>query len=88
MFKTIKEIKQANRSRGYHFFDDASMKFFNSRIETGVLHGEYFITSEQFNYTSPRLFTIRKVKANGQVITIGEFQHYRSLDEAIKALEN
>jgi len=36
---------------------------------------------------SPRLYTIRKAKEDGSVITIGEFQGYSSKAEAQKAIK-
>ena len=94
-FKTIAEVKQANKQAGLHFFDKKTMEFFNSRIESTLIKKEgkqYFITSEQFsnslsNYIGKRLFTIREVKENGEIKTIGEFQGYNTKQEAKKELK-
>lgn len=85
----ISQLKAAVKAEGSHFFDAASMRFFNSRIAPGVKHtdaGIVFITSEQFDSRSPRLYTIRIAKADGSIDEVGEFQQYKTLDAARKAV--
>lgn len=60
---TIGNIKYNNAQAGYHFFEAATMRFFNSRILQAVYQGEggvFFVTSEKFDERSPRLYTVRK----------------------------
>ena len=86
-FNTLAEVQAANEKYGRFFFSEATMNFFNSRLETDLLVGGYFVTSEQFDDESPRLFTIRRVKnVSGHIETIGSFQEYKTKDEAKKAL--
>ena len=58
---TMADIRYANRSKGFHFFDRATMRFFDSRVVSAPYHGTggcFFITSEQFHgsggYSAPR----------------------------------
>lgn len=88
MFKTISEVKKANKEIGQFFFEKATMRFFNSRIESGILKGRFFITSERFNEDTPRLFTLREVKPDGEVETLGEFQEFTTIQEAKEYLKN
>lgn len=88
MFKTISEVKKANKEIGHFFFEKATMRFFNSRIESGILKGRFFITSERFNEDTPRLFTLREVKPDGEVETLGEFQEFTTIQEAKEYLKN
>ena len=60
MNMTITDIKRNNKKAGLHFFCKETMRFFNSRIETALYKDNTFITSEQFDYKSPRGYTIRK----------------------------
>lgn len=73
-------IRTANRVRGLHFFDADTMRFFNSRVLSTVYAGSggvYFVTSERFNYASPRLYTVRSFDpATGCTATVGDFQMY------------
>ena len=36
------------------------------------------MTSEQFDWKSPRLYTVREAFDNGHIETVGEFQQYAS----------
>ena len=74
-YSTIEEIEADHRSTGGHFFDAASKRFFRSRIGQIVIGGRFFITSEQFDHRSARLYTIRECR-NGKIETVGEFQAY------------
>lgn len=86
-FLNVKEVRIANNSIGHHWFTPASMRFFNSQV-TGsdkLINKRFFISSEQFDFNSDRMFTIRLVKPNGEVETYGEFQAYKTKKEAITA---
>jgi hypothetical protein len=85
---TISGIKQANTARGHHFFDASSMRFFRSKIASKrVFGGRYFITSEQFDWDSPRLYTIREAKPDGRIETVQEFQKFATVEQAKRAAE-
>ena len=84
----IQEIREANKVAGQHYFDKDTMRFFRSRVAK-VTHsgpgGIFFVTSEQFDATSPRLFTVRSFDtATGHCDTAPgcEFQEYKTGDGA------
>lgn len=83
---TKTEIKMINKANGGHFFDKGAMRFFNSRLATSghvVREFAYFITSERFDWHSPRFYTIRAMDINsGEVQTMGTFREYNTLKEA------
>ncbi len=82
-FRSMYEVKRHNRQNGYHFFDPSSMRFFNSRIQNDPPYkGRYFVTSEKFDYKSPRYYTIREIKEDGTIKTVGEFQGFASSRQA------
>ena len=84
--RNISEVKQANQRAGYYFFERATMRFFKSRVARSCYAtkdgGAYFVTSEQFDHTTPRLYTVRYAKPDGDIDTVGEFQAYRTVNEA------
>ena len=83
MFKTIAEVRQANRAIGHHFFDRKTMAFFASRVESGLYAGRWFITSEKAGFTSERrTYTVREVMPDGKVNTVGEFCKYHIVEDA------
>lgn len=81
-FHTIEMMKRASWDAGYHFFDKEAMRFFRSRIAPGVVHGRVFITSEQFDYASPRLYTVRALKDDGSTADLSGFQRFDTLRQA------
>lgn len=84
-FRTIDEVKAANEAAGHNWFSKDTMRFFNSRVCGGLVGGRYFVTSEKYDYDSPRLYTVREVNADGTVDTVGEFQGYDTADKAKRA---
>lgn len=86
-FSNMTDIKTANRELGHHFFDADTMRFFRSRVESDVIGGRYFITSEQYESSTgeraPRRYTVRVAKNNGDVDTVGEFQAFSTKAEAV-----
>ncbi len=85
---TISQLKAEVKAVGSFYFSPATMRFFKSRIAPGLRHvenGIVFITSEQFDYDSPRLYTVRLMDENARVTDIDEFQQYKTLAQARKA---
>lgn len=81
-YKTMSDVRAANKANGNYFFSRDSMRFFKSKIESGLYNGKYFITSEQFDYNSPRLYTVRSVNLDASINTIGDFQQYKTKSHA------
>jgi len=84
-FKSMSEIKAANRQAGHCFFSRKTMTFHGSRIEGGVLRGRYFVTSEQPPH-GPRRFSLRKAEDDGSIRTIGKHAGYIDRQDAKEAL--
>lgn len=87
MFYTVKQVRQANKAIRHHFFEAATMRFFNSRVGRRVYRGCYFVTSERREIYEPRLYTVRRVTEDGRVTTVGNFQAYKSARAARRAIE-
>lgn len=84
MFETVSQIKAANRAAGQHWFSPSTTAFFKSRVESGVINGRYFVTSE-CGPDQVRAFTIREADADGSINTVGEFQGYSTAKQAVDA---
>ena len=79
MFTSLREVAEANRAAGWHWFDKSAMRFFGTRLETEIItRGErqFFISSEQREPDTDRRYTIREVLPTGKVETVGEFMQY------------
>lgn len=59
----IRHLRVLNKAAGNHFFDDDTMRFFNSRThdihQLGDYMGWLFVTSETPDYDTPRRYTVR-----------------------------
>ena len=75
--KTIADVKKANKEAGSFFFDRKTMSFFNSKIESGLLKGKFFITSEQHG-EHERAYTVREVQDDASIKTIGKFMGHKT----------
>ena len=85
MIKNMTELKRRHKAGGGHFFDKGAMQFFNSKIESPLIGGRYFVTSEQFG-EDPRRFTVRQVGNHLDINDLSEYQEFETLDEALMFL--
>jgi hypothetical protein len=95
-FQTMADVKAANQSIGSHWFERSTMRFFNTRIESKLMTRgpseaapggrQVFITSERMDENHAREYTIREAKPDGDIDTLGEFQGYKTLEDAQRAV--
>lgn len=84
-YRSIDEIKTANREAGFSFFTDGSADLFGRRVNEAIYFGKYIITSQRISKGSRvRLFTARVAAPSGEVTTIGEFNGHATSAEAKK----
>ena len=94
---TLEQVIASNRHHGYHFFDDASMRWFNSRIESDVFPNRTFVTSEKDDgfigpggrryaaWDGKRRYTVRFfVARTGVIETASEFGQFATAAAARK----
>lgn len=99
-FEYVSQSELERYHKGY-FFSRDSMRFFNSRIaqygyrkltcnDKEIIYHNlvFFVTSEKFDCKSKRLYTIRRLNIDsGEIITVGEFQQYKSSGWANKVAQ-
>ena len=92
-FTSIPAVKAAFSAAGSHWFSKGAMQWFNSKIESSLIGGRYFITSERYESDSEKLFNVRKVVRDMNstpsldIETVGEHMTYKTKQEAMQALE-
>lgn len=88
MTLSINDIKTEMREDGSHWWDPDSMRFFGTKVESGVFQGNggvFFVTSEQPPYGG-RGFTVREyVPEKKSINTHGDCAGYLDPDDAIQA---
>lgn len=86
IINTVTDLKREYyRKSSGHWFDKDTMRFFRSRVGDKIYENYYFISSEQFNDRSPRLYTIRKFfikEGKIYIDTVGEFQQFETYNQA------
>ncbi len=84
-YANLRDVVRANDEAGQHWFDADTMAFFKSRLESDLIDGRYFITSEHGPY-GPRAYSIRMADEDAHIQTIGEFMGYATKTDAIHAV--
>lgn len=85
--KTMEDVKRNNKEAGRHWFSPDTMRFFLSKIESELIGGKYFVTSEWDGTTNPRLYSVRKYHPDSHIIdTVGEFQGFKTRQDALYAI--
>lgn len=82
---SISDLKRLNEKNGGCWFGRSEMRFFGTRIESGIIGGKYFVTSEQPPHGS-RKYSVRSFDEKGDVDTVGEFCAYSDKSEAMSAI--
>lgn len=86
-YSNIEEIKAANRAGGYAWFEPDAMRFFRSRISKEVFGGMIFVSSELDYAGRSRRYTVRYIRPDGSIGTVGDFLEHETLAEAKRAAQ-
>lgn len=77
-------LTDSKSHRGDYFFSEATMEFWGSAIVGGMFKNNTFVTSEDNFDRTKKLFTARHYNWDTHSVeTIGEFQQFKTRDEAI-----
>jgi hypothetical protein len=79
---SIGELRALNERNGGCWFEAGAKRFFGTRIESGIIRGRYFVTSEQPPHGT-RAYSVRSFDDKGDVGTVGEFCHLPSKAAAV-----
>ena len=88
-FKTIADVRRANKAAGFFFFDRKAMRFFRSRVVSSLYAGRFFVTAEEGpNAQNGPRYTVREAEPSGHIKTHGLFQAHSFLEDAREAARN
>jgi len=83
-YRTLADVRAKNAAEGMFFFSRQTMKFWRSRIESTLIRGRYFITSEdEFAIDGripARVYAVRRANDDGSITTMASM--LRSKDAA------
>lgn len=86
-FKTLTEVKNFHISKGGHWFDRDTMKYFRTKIHTKLIGGKYFIYSNQIPYEN-RIYKIAEATNEGNIFPITSAPRFENINDAKKYLAN
>ena len=85
--RTLAEVRRQNKEIGHHFFDDHTMRFFNSEILDQKLYcNRYFITRERPDDSFPWQYSVRCAHDDGRVTTVSS--GHETATDARKAMRH
>jgi hypothetical protein len=87
-FGRMRDVRAANAAAGHHFFDSAAVGYFDTVVETELMRGRLFVTSEQYHspgHDGERRYTVRYAMDDGSIENVGLFQQYAGIGEAVTA---
>lgn len=91
-YRDMAHVRAANAASGRHWFEPATLRFFESRPGRTLYGGRYFISSEQFVPSSgpsaARRYTVREVTPDASIGTAGEFQAHDTHGAARQAVRD
>lgn len=92
--EALRLLVEEHKALGGYWFAPQTMAYFSSRIETGLLPGDHFVSSEQApdspyrDEPMPRLYSVRRFEADRKIVdTLGDFQEFETLEAALAAAE-
>ena len=86
--KNLVNFKRLNKENGGKFFSQATMDWWNCKIESELLKDKYFVTSERRDIKDAKMFTVRSCDwSDGSVETIDDFNSYDTLGKALTAIK-
>lgn len=83
-FWTMDQLEMYHESKynGY-FFNKETIRWWKSRVQTIPPYGgRVFVTSEKMDFRTPRKYSVREIKPDGSISTVGEFCKWNSRKEA------
>ena len=87
---TMEDVLEASQEAGDHWFEESTMRFFKTTIESELIYGRYFITSE-VNPCGILRYSVRTVKFNefgeyASIDTIGAFHSFDTMADGLKII--
>ena len=86
-YKNLSEIKQHNKEIGNYYFEAEAINFFNAKIESAVINGNFFIESIRFDNDSPKIYKLL-ICIDGTIESIAQFDTLKDAKKTAKSLPN
>jgi hypothetical protein len=88
MFNNMSELRAKNKQLGHQFFSREMMRQFNSKVETALFRGRWFIMSDKGReQTAKRKYKLWEARSSGEIVSAGDAAGYNDIDTAKQALK-
>jgi hypothetical protein len=88
MFNNMSELRTKNKELGHKFFDRSLMRQFNSKVESGLYRGRWFIMSDKGReQVAKRKYKLWEACPSGEIVSAGDASGYNDFDSAKQALK-
>ncbi|RHU03312.1 MULTISPECIES: DUF7447 family protein [Erysipelotrichaceae] len=85
----MKDVIRMCKEKGLHYFDKDTMEYWGTKIETELMEGNLFVTSEDTFDSMERKYTVRHFDENTlKIRTVDDFQRFETLEQALNFIEN
>ena len=81
LFESMSALKSFHKSKDGHWFDSKTMKYFNTKIETPLIGGKYFIYSNKMPMED-RYYKIAEAMTSGNIFPVMEAPYFKDKTKA------
>ena len=81
LFESMSALKSFHKSKDGHWFDSKTMKYFNTKIETPLIGGKYFIYSNKMPMED-RYYKIAEATTSGNIFPVTEAPYFKDKTKA------
>jgi len=88
MFNSMSELRKKNKEIGHRFFSREMMRAWNSKLESALFRGRWFIMSEKGReQNAKRKFKLWEANAKGEITAVNGGQSHPDRESAKNALK-
>lgn len=88
MFNSMSELRKKNKAIGHRFFSREMMRAYDSKLESALFRGRWFIMSEKGReQNAKRKFKLWEANAKGEISAVNGGQFHPDREAAKKALK-
>ena len=81
LFNSLSDLKSFHKEKGGHWFDRQTMKYFNTKIDSSLIGGKYFIYSNKMPLQD-RYYAIAEAQSSGNIFPVLDAPHFKDKTKA------
>ena len=85
LYNSLSDLKIKHKKENGHWFDRQTMKYFNTKVESALIGGKYFIYSNKMPLQD-RTYQIAEAYPSGNIFPVENSPHFKDKIQAKKYL--